>query len=206
VPNTPPLLGLPIGTPVLTPTGEVPVEALAPGALVLAVGGGAPFQPVIEARRVMLPGPFVRLRAGALADGAPQDDLVLPPDHAVLLDGLLVAARDLVDGFGIVAEEGAARAAVQVVLAGHDAVLAAGAAVETAPPEPGAPACAPRAAPDATLRAMLAWRAEVMGWRPSATPQAGPPAVVGSRRDRLAASPLTPAADPALPFKADRPA
>jgi hypothetical protein len=199
VPETPPT-GLPTGTLVLTPAGAVPVEALRPGALVLAVSGaGAPFQPVAETRRVTLPPPFVRLRAGAIADGAPQDDLLLPPGHAVLVDGVLVAARDLVDGHGILAEEGAPIDAVQIVLGGHDAVLADGLAVETAHPEPGLTDCAPRATPDATLRAMLAWRAEAMGWRPPATLAPTPP-VPGSLRERLAASPGTPAAAAGLPF------
>ncbi len=199
VPETPPLpTGLPTGTLVLTPAGAVPVEALRPGALVLAVGGGAPFQPVAETRRLTLAPPFIRLRAGAIADGAPQDDLLLPPDHAVLVDGVLVAARDLVDGHGIVAEDGAAIDAVQIVLAAHDAVLADGLAVETAHPEPGMPDCAPRAAPDATLRALLAWRAEAMGWRPAAAPAPTPP-LPGSLRERLATSPGTPVAV-GLPF------
>ncbi|WP_230165671.1 Hint domain-containing protein, partial [Roseomonas sp. CECT 9278] len=158
----------------LTPAGEVPVEALRPGALVLAVGGGAPFQPLVEARRVTLPGPCVRVLAGAMADGAPQDDLRLPPDHALLVDGLLVAARDLVDGHGILAEADGAVDVVQIVLAAHDAVLAAGLAVETARAEPGLPDCAPRGAPPPALRAMLAWRAEAMGWCP-ATPPPAPP-------------------------------
>jgi hypothetical protein len=197
VPETPPT-GLPTGTLVLTPAGAVPVEALRPGALVLAVGGGAPFQAVAETRRVTLAPPFVRLRAGAIADGAPQEDLLLPPGHALLVDGVLVAARDLVDGHGILAEQGAAIDAVQIVLAGHDAVLADGLAVETARPVPDMPDCAPRAAPDATLRAMLAWRAEAMGWRPAVLPELMPP-LPGSLRERLAASPGTPAAA-GLPF------
>jgi hypothetical protein len=200
VPETLPPTGLPTGTLVLTPSGAMPVEALRPGALVLAVGGAAaPFQRVVETRRVTLAPPFVRLRAGAIADGAPQDDLLLAPGHAVLVDGVLVAARDLVDGHGILPEEGAAIDAMQIVLAGHDAVLADGLAVETARPEPDMPDCAPRAAPDATLRAMLAWRAEAMGWRPAATPEPMPP-VPGSLRERLAASTGSPAAAAGQPF------
>jgi hypothetical protein len=200
LPETPPRsTGLPTGTSVLTPSGAVPVEALRPGMLVLAVSGGsAPFQPVAETRRVSLAPPFVRLRGGAIADGAPQDDLLLAPDHAVLVDGVLVAARDLADGHGILAEDGAAIDAVQIVLAAHDAVLADGLAVETAHPELDMPDCAPRAAPDATLRAMLAWRAEAMGWRAPAAPAPTSP-LLGSLRERLAASPGTPAAA-GLPF------
>lgn len=195
--------GLPIGTPVLTPTGQVAVEDLAPGAMVLAISGSsAPFQAVAAVRRLRRTGPMVRLRAEALDDGTPQQDLLLPPGHALLLDGALVAAGDLVDGHGILAEPaGQACELVEVMLAGHDAVLAAGAAVETLRPHPDAPDCAPRRAPDAALRAMLSWRAERMGWA-SPQPAAEPGPDIGSLRDRLAASPLA-AAFPPVPLSGD---
>lgn len=182
----------------LTPGGEVAVEALAPGSLLLAVSGSAaPFQTVVAVRRRHHDGAGVRIRAGALADGAPQEDLVLPPGLALLLDGALVDAGALVDGHGIVLEPaGAGLDLVEIVLGGHDAVLAAGAAVETASPHPDAPPCAPRRAPDGTLRALLSWRAEVMGWAPPpGLPDAAPPQV-GTRRARLAASPLAPVVPP----------
>ncbi len=191
--------GLPVGTPVLTPTGQVAVEDLAPGALVLAISGtSAPFQPVVAVRRLCWTGPMVRLRAEALDDGAPQETLLLPPGQALLIDGVLVDAGELVDGHGVlpIAADGPVEL-VQVILAGHDAVLAAGVAVESTRPHPGAPDCAPRRPPDAALRALLSWRAEQMGW---ATPHAASPApLVGSLRDRLAASPFAPAIRPALP-------
>uniref|UniRef100_UPI0018DF9728 Hint domain-containing protein n=1 Tax=Roseomonas rosulenta TaxID=2748667 RepID=UPI0018DF9728 len=158
--------GLPADTPVLTPRGPVVAGMLAPGAVVLAVSGvAAPFRPLVALERVSLATPLVRIRANALADGAPQDDLLLPPAQALLIDGALVAAGELVDGQGILAEPAmAAVDLVRLVLEAHDAVLAAGAAVETASPDPAEAPCAPRRAPDATLRALLAWRAEAMGW------------------------------------------
>lgn len=188
----------------LTPAGPVPVESLAPGVLVLALSGvAAPFRPVVAVQQESIAAPLVRIRAGALADGAPQQDLLLPAGTALLLDGALVAAGDLVDGHGILAEPpGPPVALVRLVLEGHDAVLAAGAAVETALPEADAPPCAPRAAPDGTLRALLAWRAEAMGWATPA-PQAEAPPAVGTLRARLAASPLAPLAQP-LPIKPPR--
>ncbi len=192
VSETLPEKGLPIGTQVLTPTGHVAVETLAPGALVLAISGvAAPFQAVVATRRLQWAGPMVRLRAEALDDGAPQEDLLLPPDHAILVDGALIPAGLLVDGHGFIEEPaGAPVELVEITLAGHDAVLAAGTAVETAHPEPEIPDCVPRRAPDATLRAMLSWRAERLGW---AGPIAAAPdePEIGSLRDRLEASPLT---------------
>lgn len=194
-------IGLPAGTPVLTSRGPVAVEHLQPGMLVLAVSGvAAPFQPVVAVGQHGFAGPLVRIRAGALADGAPYDDLLLPAGHGLLIDGALIPAGALVDRHGVVLEERPAApvALVSVVLEAHDAVLAAGAAVETALPDPAAQPCAPRAAPDATLRALLDWRAEAMGWTSPAAP-AMPAPELGSLRDRLAASPLVPAAAPVKP-------
>jgi hypothetical protein len=169
----------------------VPVELLVAGDLVLAVSGSAaPFQPVSAIASGSAATSLVRIRAGALADGTPQEDLLLPPAHALLFEGVLVAAGELADGHGIVAEPARGEVTlVQVVLAGHDAVLACGAAVETALPHPDAPGCAPRRAPDATLRALLAWRAETMGWAAPASVEPPPPGI-GSFRSRLEASAL----------------
>jgi hypothetical protein len=198
-------MGLCRGTPVLTPGGPIAAEALTAGVLVLAVSGvAAPFQPLVAVEHVRMATPLVRIRAGALADGAPLHDLLLPAGHALLLDGALVAAGDLVDGLGVVAEpDGAPVELVRLVLGGHDAVLAHGAAVETASPAPDAPPCAPRRAADGTLRAMLDWRAELMGWTAPATPSEPAPEV-GSYRARLEASPLAPLDLPPLPIRPPR--
>lgn len=198
-------IGLPHGTPILTPRGPVPVEALQPGMMVLAVSGAAaPFQPVVAVEHGRHDGPMVRIRSGALADGAPADDLLVPPGQALLIDGALVTAAELVDGHGIVLDpDGGPRPVIRIVLEAHDAVLAAGAAVETASADPAAPPCAPRAAPDATLRALLAWRAEAMGWAtPAATTETQPE--VGTLRARLSATALAPAAPLPPPVKPPR--
>nr|WP_272877209.1 Hint domain-containing protein [Neoroseomonas eburnea] len=190
---------------VLTPSGPTAVEDLAPGAVVLAVSGGAaPFQTVVEVRRVRIEGPVIRIRASALTDGAPHEDLLLPPRHALLLDGTLIAAGKLVDGYGILWEApDAPLEAIDLVLAAHDAVLAGGAAVETAPAA-DAPPCAPRREPDGALRALLSWRAEVLGLAPLPAPPAAAAALVsvaaGTLRDRLAGSPLAPVTPPAPPL------
>lgn len=188
--------GLPPGTPVLTPTGEVPVEALRPGDLVIAVSGaGAPFQAVAELRRAVLPAAVVRLREGALADGTPQRDLLLPPAQALLIDGRLVEAGALLCGPGAVLEQAVGvQEVIRVVLAGHDAILAAGAALETARAAPEDPPLHDRAQPDAALRALLALRGEAMGWLPPAEAEDPPPG--GSLEEVLAASALAPALPP----------
>lgn len=92
------------GTMIATPDGEQPVETLRPGALVLTAGGQA--EPVrwIGTRAVStrFADPFraypVRISAGALADGVPSRDLFLSPDHALLIDGILINAAALADG------------------------------------------------------------------------------------------------------------
>ena len=180
--------GLLPGTPVLTPRGLVPAEALEPGMLVLAVSGAAaPFRHVAAVRLAGAAGPLVRIRAGALDDGTPQEDLLLPAGHALLIDGALIAAGALVDGHGIrhEAADGPLRL-VEILLPEHDAILAAGAAVETATPGLDAPDCAPRRAPDAALRAMLSWRAERIGW--AAADPAPPPEPALTIEEELATS------------------
>lgn len=101
------------GTMIATAQGEVPVEALRAGDLVLDMDGGARMQPVIwvghadvdlrrqRDRRRSAP---VRIAAGALADGVPCRDLCVSPDHAVFLNGHLVPAHCLVNGSSIVQE------------------------------------------------------------------------------------------------------
>lgn len=197
--------GLPAGTPVLTPNGRLPVESLTPGMLVLAVSGGAaPFQPVVALRHIPHAGGMIRVRAWALDDLTPQEDLLLPPGHALLIDGVLVPVGSLVDGFGILAEPETTPIVLYApVLARHDAILAAGLAVESALPAPDAPFCAPREAAGGALCAALAWRAETLGWAP-ATESATSAVDLGlsmpvSLRDRLASHPLTPASPGPLP-------
>lgn len=187
------IIGLPVDAPVLTPRGPVTAGRITAGDLVFATGVlRAPFQPVAAIRRHRARCGLVRIAPGAVADAGPTEPLGLPPGLGLLLDGTLVPARDLVDGFGITQDkEPAGHDLVEILLPGHDALLVAGLAVESGLPE-GAEALAPRAPPGAALLAYLAWRAEQFGWRPRTT--AEPPASpeIGSRRLRLAAQPLVP--------------
>jgi len=126
------------GTMIATPSGETPVEALSVGDLVLLADGTS--QPVVwigmralEPRRHPRPETVqpVRIRAGALADGVPVRDLFVSPDHALLLDGMLVPAKVLVNGSTIAACDVESVRYFHVELETHAALLADGAPAES---------------------------------------------------------------------------
>jgi len=48
----------------------------------------------------------VRIQRGAFADGMPHSDLLVSPDHALFVDGKLIAARQLINGTTISQEKG----------------------------------------------------------------------------------------------------
>ncbi len=93
------------GTRILTTQGEIAVENLAIGDLVITPEGEE--QPIIwiglrrlenlkAYRRPEAVRPII-IEAGALADNMPARNLVLSPDHAILLDGVLVPAKELLN-------------------------------------------------------------------------------------------------------------
>ncbi|MCX7933429.1 MAG: Hint domain-containing protein [Rhodovarius sp.] len=95
------------GTRLLTPAGEVAVEDLRPGDLVVTADGRSLPIRWIGRRTVhsffadplrSLP---VRIAAGALGDGLPRRDLLLSPGHAVALGPFLANAGALVNGSSI---------------------------------------------------------------------------------------------------------
>jgi hypothetical protein len=98
------------GTHVLTPRGEVKVEDLAVGDLVTTIDGTA--KPIkwigrrsVEATSVEAwPGQVlpIKIARGALGPGVPHADLFVSSMHAVYIDGLLIPARNLVNGRSIV--------------------------------------------------------------------------------------------------------
>jgi hypothetical protein len=93
------------GTRILTARGEVPVEKLVIGDYLITPDGDE--QPIvwIGIRKVENIKSFcspeavrpIIIEAGALADNMPARDLVLSPDHALCLEGVLVPAKELVN-------------------------------------------------------------------------------------------------------------
>jgi hypothetical protein len=110
LPSIPPCFAA--GTRIRTVRGEVAVEDLAVGDAVLTVqdGESATRKVVwIGSRRVNLaahPAPHtvrpIRILRDAFAADLPSADLVVSPDHALFVDGTLIAARLLVNGATIV--------------------------------------------------------------------------------------------------------
>lgn len=98
------------GTLISTPDGDRPVETLKAGDLVLTVDGDAVPVRWIGRRAVEpcfadpLRSQPIRIRQGALGNGLPARDLLVSPDHAMFLDGLLVQAGAMVNGVSILRE------------------------------------------------------------------------------------------------------
>jgi len=98
------------GTMVRTPEGEVAVETLKTGNLVMSSDGrelpvrwlGRQTVSMVFADPVrVLP---IRIKAGALGENIPARDLLVSPDHALLVDGALIQAGALVNGTSILRE------------------------------------------------------------------------------------------------------
>ena len=127
------------GTLILTDQGERPVETLGIGdRVVTAAGRKRPIKWIgrrayggryIAGRKDILP---ICFKAGALDQGVPRRDLWISPHHAMFIDGVLIEARDLVNGVSIVqAEQVEAVDYFHVELDDHDVIVAEGALSET---------------------------------------------------------------------------
>ena len=127
------------GTRILTTQGEVPVEQLAVGDLVPTLLGDrlAPVRWLghreIDCRRHPRPEAVwpVRVRAGAFGADRPARDLLLSPDHAVYIDGILIPIRHLVNGVSIAQQAVDYVEYWHVELPVHEVLLADGLAVES---------------------------------------------------------------------------
>jgi hypothetical protein len=127
------------GTLIAVPDGEAPVETLKRGDLVLTAEGAA--KPVTWLGRQTVSSRFadplrswpVRVKAGALAENVPARDLFVSPDHALLVDGVLVQAGALVNDLSIVRETRVSDSFVyyHVELDDHSLILAENVPVET---------------------------------------------------------------------------
>jgi hypothetical protein len=127
------------GTLIRTPRGDVAVEALAIGDEVCTLLRAATARVIWVGHRSMdcrghaRPHDVqpVRIAAGAVADGVPQRDLVLSPDHSIYLDGVLIPVRYLLNGATIVQLEVARIIYFHIELDRHNLLLAEGLAAET---------------------------------------------------------------------------
>jgi len=125
------------GTRILTPRGDLPVETLRVGDIVITVrDGGQTSQKItwtgschVNLARHVEPALVrpIRIAAGAIAPGIPERDLRVSPHHAIYLGGLLFEARALVNGVSIF-QEMDTRAVTyhHIELETHDIVLAEG--------------------------------------------------------------------------------
>jgi hypothetical protein len=98
------------GTMIRTPDGEVAVEEIEHGDMVLTADGRS--VPVtwlgVQTVSRLFADPNrvwpIRIKAGALSDNVPSRDLLISPDHAILVDDVLVQAGALINGSSIVRE------------------------------------------------------------------------------------------------------
>jgi hypothetical protein len=127
------------GTQIAVRAGERPIETLRIGDLVRTASGA--LRAIRWIGRRNYSAPFfasnehvhpIRFRAGALGRGLPRRDLLVSPEHAMLLDGMLVPANRLLNGNTILQEHGMDCVDyVHVELDTHDVLLAEGAPCET---------------------------------------------------------------------------
>lgn len=127
------------GTMIRTPKGEAAVETLKRGDLVMTTDGEA--KPVCWIGRQTVAAIFadpqrsypIRVKASALADGVPSRDVLLSPDHALLVDNVLIQAVALVNGASIVRETRVPPVFVyyHVELEDHSLILAENTPAET---------------------------------------------------------------------------
>lgn len=127
------------GTRIETPDGPVPVETLAIGRMVLTASGAAVPVRWIGYRRLDVtrhPDPVlvrpIRVAPDSIAPGVPSRDVVLSPDHALVLDGWLIPVRLLANGMTIREDEACQTVTYyHVELDRHDVPLSDGLPVES---------------------------------------------------------------------------
>jgi hypothetical protein len=150
------------GTRIRTAAGDRRIEALAPGELLPSLFGG--LQPVRRVRRTVLMraegaawpvhAQPIRIAPSAIADGVPAAPLLLTAAHALLIDGCLIPAGDLVNETTIVPHRTDGRGALElfhIELDRHDVIEAEGCPCESLL-LPAQEACAPRLSFDGRRR------------------------------------------------------
>lgn len=161
------------GTRIRTTRGEIAVEALAVGDLVVTAAGDA--RPIVRlgSQTIRKPGREhlpVRIKARAFPGDVPRRDLRLSPDHTVCvraLDEVLVPISQLINGATVDLADANEVTYWHVELEGHDVLLAEGLGCEssTVAAERHARPLVERGAVVAVIRQRLHSRAESMGWR-----------------------------------------
>jgi hypothetical protein len=126
------------GTRILTANGEVPVEALREGDHVATLNNG--LRPISWIGHRAYAAAFVArsntlrpilIRSGALAEAVPHRDLLVSPQHALFLDGVLIPAHLLVNGATIQQGPQGDVHYFHIELDTHDIILAEGAPAES---------------------------------------------------------------------------
>lgn len=140
------------GTLIATPRGEVPVETLKVGDKVITRDNG--IQEIRwTGRRDMTSGDFavaphlrpIQIRKGSLGNGLPERDMMVSPNHRVLVANdrtalyfdeheVLVAAKHLIAGDGIRAIQSSGTSYIHFMCDRHEVVLSDGAWTETFQP------------------------------------------------------------------------
>lgn len=98
------------GTLIRTDRGDVEVENLSVGDIVIVADGRS--APVVWVGKQTISTRFadpdrvvpIRVRAGAFGENVPSRDLLVSPDHALFVEGVLVHAGALVNGASVVRE------------------------------------------------------------------------------------------------------
>ena len=127
------------GTLIRTPRGEKKIDKLKIGDMVMTASDEA--RPIKWIGRRSYGGRFVMdrkdilpvcIKAGALEDDVPKRDLWISPNHAMFLNGVLIEAKDLVNGVSIVQMEHAEEVEYfHIELESHDVIIAEGALAES---------------------------------------------------------------------------
>jgi len=128
-----------LGTHIRTKSGDRLIEELAIGDELMTLSGA--IRPIRWIGRIRHSQFFaagnrdvqpVRICAGALAHDVPLRDLWVSPDHAMLVDGMLIPARSLVNGLTIWQDETPQDVTyIHVEFETHDLIYAEGAVSET---------------------------------------------------------------------------
>lgn len=127
------------GTRIATPGGEVEIERLAIGELVLLQSGAAvPVKWIgrhAHDRRFARGNPDIMpvlIAAGALSDGVPTRDLYVSPKHAMFIDGVFIHADELLNGRSVTqVADFAVVEYLHVELERHGVIMAEGAPTES---------------------------------------------------------------------------